>query len=172
MIRSINEPEAAVRNALLPNSINEPQALPDGPPSIEGLNPASAAPGGAAFVVIHGANFTPECYVLFDDEMVLAANFESETKMNVTLPASEAGAHDVAIGFGPFEGGYKSQSATFTVGEVKAVRTTSERSANLSEVIEDPTDPDQLEDEIEAAEEDGDFVPTHGAKPKSKKGKK
>ena len=169
MIRSINEPEAAVRNALLPNSINEPQALPDGPPSIEGLNPASAAPGGAAFVVIHGANFTPECYVLFDDEMVLAANFESETKMNVTLPASEAGAHDVAIGFGPFEGGYKSQSATFTVGEVKAAAKAAPATAA---VIEDPTDPDQLEDEIEAAEEDGDFVPTHGAKPKSKKGKK
>ena len=31
---------------------------------------------------------------------------------------------------------------------------------------EGPSDPDEMEEEIEAAEEEGDFVPTHRSRPK------
>ena len=156
MIRSINDPGGAGWDGMTPGSINEPQAMPAAMPTIEGYNPPEATEGEDVFVVVHGTHFIPECYVIFDGG-ALATTFEAENKINATLPARPAGDYTMMIGYGPAENGPRTPPVNFTFTKTEEI---------IEE--EDLSDPDVMEEEIEAAEEEGEFEPTHADKPKSK----
>jgi len=152
-VDSINEPGQRT-NMLFPQSINEPavdvDSLPKGPPTVDGLNPAEAAAGGPdLLMVIHGTNFSPMSEIKFGST-VLPTTFEKPTKINTTVTPAVAGVYPVIVRneFG------ESAPVDFTVTEVEEARA---------------IDPDDLDEEIAEAEEEGDFKPlhaTHKRKPK------
>lgn len=161
-IRSINEPQAVgYAHTLTPDSVNQPRPLPEGPPEIEGLNPDTAISGEAdTFVVVHGKNFIPLCTVIFNGVPMLT-NYESDTKLNFSIPPTEAGEYAVVVQLGQ----YASDESAFTFTSAEP-----EPEPEEEPVPGDTDDPDELEDEIEAAKEEGDFVPTHSkSKPKRKR---
>ena len=153
MIKSVNEPQGSRDVTLTPNSHNEPVPLPEGPPTIEGLNPAEMAHGTAdQLLVVHGANFTERCIVTFEN-VELATVYEAPHKINATLPNDlEAGDYLVAVRLGTFEADGK----PFKVLEAEAPP---------EEIEGELADPDEMEAEIEAAKEDGDFKPVHRGRP-------
>jgi hypothetical protein len=175
-IQSINEPFDPTRTARTPVSINEPPSvtMPDAP-VITGYDPYEAAIGGPDFtLVVSGTGFYDGSIIHFaghDEPTTLTEDGELTTGVKPSLWLAPA-----TVQLSIFNGPIESAPVEFVFLEAASrgsgARATSKGSADLSEVIEDPTDPDQLEDEIEAAEEDGDFVPTHGAKPKPKKRKR
>ena len=130
---SINEPGQRL-TMLTPFSHNEPPDLPD-LPTLEGLNPAEAVAGETLVVVVHGTNFTPECVILLDG-VAVPTNYEKDTKLNFEGSLTEVGVLSATVKLGSYE----TAALPFTVTAA---------------------DPDDLEDEIEAAEEDGDFKPMH-----------
>jgi hypothetical protein len=152
---SINEPQHSRTTMLTPGSPNEPLPLPEAPPAIEGLNPAEAAAGTVEqLLVVHGANFTDACVITFDGAPQLT-NYEAANKLNTSLVLATvaAGDYPVTVKLGPLE---TEPAAIFRVVEPEA---------EAHEV-----DPDELEDEIEQAEDEGEFRPVHrAAKPVAKK---
>jgi hypothetical protein len=152
-IKSINEPQTSRTVALTPNSVNEPVPLPEGPPTIEGLNPAEMPHGTAdQLLVVHGANFIPSCIITFEN-VELTTVYEAPNKINATLPNDlEAGDYLVAVRLGSFE----AEGKPFKVIASEAPP---------EEIEGELADPDELEDEIEAAKEEGDFKPVHRGRP-------
>lgn len=149
-MKSINEPDAPSHIALTPQSVNEPRPLPEGPPTVEGLNPAEAPSGTASqLLVVHGANFIEGCVITFDGTP-MATNFERADKLNTTLVLSTTPA-----------GEYPVTVTLLSASTAPATFTVTEEAAPEAEGV----DPDELEDEIEEAEEEGDFKPVHRGRP-------
>lgn len=147
MIKSINEPQISRDVMLTPSSYNEPVPLPGGVPTVDGINPTSAAEGTASqLIVVHGTNFTEGCTV----NMAGAdwpTIFERPDKINATVALAElqAGEYPLVVKLL----GVSSPPQTFTV-------TAAGRGL---------ADPDELEEELEEAEEEGDFKSTHRGRP-------
>ena len=157
-IKSINQPAGVQMTTVLPNSVNQPAPLPEGPPVIEGLNPSTAAADGASrLMVVHGKNFMDGAVIMFGT-VALDTNFESASKLNAYIPGWEVGEYLVTVMVGP----YSSEPRTFTF-----------TSKSEPEPEADLADPDEMEDELEQAKEEGDFAPTHrGRATPNKKGKR
>ncbi len=153
MIKSINEPTASRSVMFTPSSINEPLTLEGGTlvPVLTTIQPAMATIGGADVTLqCVGQNFTPEAFITFNggEEPTI---FVSATKVTTIVKPSTAttpGNYPVTV-VTPF-------------GETEA-RPFEFREAG---VTREAADPDELEEEIEEAEEDGDFKPTHRGKTK------
>jgi hypothetical protein len=149
---SINEPHAPSRQTFSPVSINEPPTIDEiNPPKATGLNPTGVAIGDPPQTLhVNGMNFTSDTLIVFD-EVHVVTQFVSVTELTAALDPSafvEARGYPVTVALGP----YTAQPATmFTV----------------TEAAQD--DPDEMEDEIDAARDDGDFKPTHASRPKTKK---
>ena len=154
-VTSINEPQASRAVMLTPQSINEPTELPDFggfppvTPVLTSLTPDTAVIGGADVTMkVSGTGFTPASVITFNggDE---PTSFTSPTEVSTGVKPSTAttpGAYPVTVRNGDLDSGQL--SFTFTAAEPEAEATWG-------------ADPDELEDEIEQAREDGEFVPTH-----------
>jgi hypothetical protein len=166
-IQSINEPFDPTRTARTPVSINEPPQLtmPDAP-VITGYDPYECAIGGPDFtLVVTGTGFYDGSIIHFaghDEPTTLNEDGTLSTGVKPSLWLAPATVQ-LSIFNGPIE------SAPVEFVFLEATGATRKASHTEEAVIEDPTDPDEMEEEIEAAEEEGDFVPTHAdAKPKHK----
>lgn len=157
MIKSVNEPDTLSRErTLTPQSLNEPLPLPEGPPSVEGLNPDSSVAGTDQLLVIHGANFTPGCVIQLGDT-ALDTVYEREDKINAVVPGSTpAGEYPVTVNLGPLA----TEATTFTITEAEGGEG-GEGTPEPEALFEDATDPDEVEDELEQSKEEGDFKSMH-----------
>lgn len=156
MIKSINEPEFSREVMLTPNSLNQPAPLPEGPPTVDGINPTEAAEGTASqLIVVHGTNFTEGCVVNFGG-VDQPTTFERSDKINATvaLAGAPVGEYPVVVKLL----GASSPPQTFTVHAGVG-------STGLADDRGDYMDPDELEDELEQAKEDGDFKSMHHSRP-------
>jgi hypothetical protein len=154
-IKSVNEPGQSRDLALTPASINEPAALPDWAaeaPVITALDPTEATIGDASFTLtITGTGFYPQSVINFagQDEPTTFADGALSTGVNMDVwhgPDTVS----VLVHNGPIA----SAPADFTF-----------LAAEAPELEGELADPDDLEDEIEAAEEEGDFKPVHRGRP-------
>jgi hypothetical protein len=152
-VKSINEPNAPTTPGVLGGSINEPFKIPEGAdaPSIDSIEPTEATIGDPSFTLfITGSGFIPQSVINFagqDEPTTLNEDGTLSTGINMdvwhgpdTLP--------VVVKNGPFT----SNAVNFTF------EAAAEADAEMA-------DPDDLEDEIEAAEEEGDFKSMHRGKP-------
>jgi hypothetical protein len=149
-ITSINEPNAPTRPGVLGGSINEPVTIPEipegaGTPVIASIAPDKATIGDPSFTLyITGENF-------FAASVVVFAGQDEPTTLNEDGTLSTGVNMDVWHGPDVLKvsvrnGSVMSNEVSFTFeGEAAAMA----------------ADPDELEDEIEASAEDGDFKPTH-----------
>ena len=162
MIKSVNEPQLSREVTLTPNSHNEPAPLPEGRPTIEGLNPAEMPHGTVdQLLVVHGDNFIPGCAVTFEG-VLLDTEYEAPHKLNATVPNDlEAGTYTVTVELL----GASTDGQTFTVNEPAPPPETRKAHPHADTHPDDLVDPDELEEEIEAAEEEGDFKPVHRGRP-------
>jgi hypothetical protein len=134
---------------LTPGSINEPLALPEGGalvPVLTTIQPAMAVIGGADVTLqCVGQNFTPEAFITFNggEEPTTFASGTKVTTIVKPSTAGTAGSYPVTV-VTPFG---ETEAMMFEFQEPGGVRATA--------------DPDELEDEIEAAGEDGDFKSMH-----------
>ena len=132
-------------------------------PSLNSINPSSAAEdAGTVTFNATGTRFVPSSKISFGSDFI-PTEFVNTGKLVGTVESTDYGEGNYLVHVDNDTGGLSiSKTFTFTAA-----------GAATSEGFADPSDPDEMEDEIEAAEEDGDFVPTHSSsKPKSKKGKK
>lgn len=154
MIKSINEPQTSRAVMLEPMSINEPPARPEAPegevliPTLTTIQPAMATIGGADVMLqCVGTNFTSSSFITFNGGEE-PTQFHSDSKVTTIVKpstATTAGSYPVTVvtQFGetaamPFQflepsGGARREAA----------------------------DPDELEEEIEEAEEEGEFKSMH-----------
>ena len=157
-VRSINEPQSSrLFNFSVP-SINEPPVLPDidmPAPVITAIEPAEATIGDASFtLIVTGENF-------FAGTMINFAGQEEPTTHNEDGTVSTVVNMDVWHGADVLpvyvhNGEKVSNEVTFTfLAAVEGVA----RSRGHGEY-----DPDDLDEEIEAAEEDGDFKAVHASR--------
>lgn len=155
---SINEPGKS-RNSHTPRSINEPPEMPDiPPPVISSIDPEGCAIGDADFTLeVHGENFFTGSIIFFagHDE---PTTYDEAAKTVSTGVKPSLWANPVVVQCQVHNGEMMSNAVDFTFAEA----------ADLSRRSEAEADPDVLEEEIEAAEEEGDFKPLHAARPKAK----
>ena len=144
-IESINEPGSGHTFMLLPASVNEPPKLQDAP-VLSGLAPDSCTVGEPDFtLVISGEGLNA-------DSMILFAGHEEPTTFNEADGTVSTGvkpslwADPVVVKCAVRNGLAISNELDFTFAA---------DGAPLA------ADPDDLEDEIEQAKEEGDFKPTH-----------
>ena len=168
-IGSINEPEGVRKTTFTPNSVNEPATLPEWatePPVVTGLEPTECTLGDPDFrIYVSGTGFYEQSTLVFagQDEPTTFEDGKLSTGVNMAV---WQGPDTVQVGIrnGPIE----SNTMPFTfkaAGEPAADeqwRTTSVSTATPPGHDADYSDPDELEDELEQAEEEGDFKPTHG----------
>jgi hypothetical protein len=154
-IDSINEP--GQRTAMvLPVSINEGPSLPEGAgvPVIASLDPSSVAIGDPdTTLFVTGEQFYPGSIINFaghDEPTTLNEDGTLSTGLKPSLWGSP-----VVVQCFVRNGSVLSNGVDFTFGEPAGAR----KRAHAAHVV----DPDELEDELEEAEEDGDFKPTHKA---------
>jgi hypothetical protein len=151
-MKSINEPDAPSHIALTPTSINEPPSLPDWatePPVVTGLEPAECTLGDPSFTIyVSGTGFFPESVIVFagHDEPTTFEDDKLSTGVNMDVWQGPDTVQ-VSVRNGPIMS--NSMGFTFNApeGGVAAV------------------DPDDLEEEIDEAEEEGDFKPVHRGRP-------
>jgi IPT/TIG domain len=156
-LRSVNEPQTTRTTMLTPQSINEPLALPELEPTIAAIEPTEATIGDASFTLyVAGTNFFPGSVIMF------AGNPEPTTLENDGTLSTGV---DMSVWHGPdtlpvlvMNGDKASNEVSFTFHEADSAPLTA--------------DPDDLEDEIEQAGEEGDFRPLHASKPTKGKAKK
>jgi hypothetical protein len=166
VVRSVNEPIIS-RQSFTPRSINEPKPLPrpDLPaPTITSIEPPEAAIGAETFtLMIHGTTFIPG---------VTTINFAGYDEPSTVAGDTVSTIVDMDYWHGPdaipvfLHNGEKVSNEvifTFLPPESGAARRGTKAAANLDI---DYRDPDELEEEIELAKEEGDYTPTHRGKPK------
>lgn len=154
-IKSINEPDAPVHErTLTPPSINEPPTLPDwakDEPVVTGLDPTECTLGEPDFTIyVSGTGFYDQSVIVFaghDEPTTLETDGTLSTGVNMAV---WQGPDTVQVGVR--NGPIMSNSMGFTFqaapeGGVAAV------------------DPDDLEDEIDEAAEEGDFKSMHRGRP-------
>jgi hypothetical protein len=158
LILSINEPQTA-RQSFTPASINEPPVLPGGDidapaPTLSQIQPAFATIGGADLTMqCIGDNFTPAAYITFNGGQE-PTQWHSATKVTTIVKpstATTAGVYPVTV-VTPFG---ETETLTFEFRTADP---------DIETDVIDPTDPDDLEDEIEQAEEEGEFKALHVSK--------
>ena len=160
-IESINEPDGRTW-MVTPVSINEPPdlaAIP-GTPTITSLAPTSAVIGDPSFtLVVTGTNFYDGSVIVFagNDEPTTytdAQTVSTGVDMNVWL-----GADTVPVQVRNFN--MVSNSVDFVFTATAAVTAAAHEAPGA--------DPDDLEEEINEAAEEGDFKPVHRGRIKRKK---
>ena len=155
-VRSLNEPVTS-RQSFSPVSINEPPALPlDMPaPAITAIEPAEATIGDASFtLVVTGENFFAGTVINFAGQEEPTTYSEDGTVSTVVNMDVWHGADVLPVYV--HNGEKVSNEMTFTF--LAAVEGGA-RSRSHGEY-----DPDELDEEIEAAEEDGDFKAVHASR--------
>ena len=160
-IISINEPQL-VRPSFSPASINEPPQLPPRPampvPVVTALEPDEATIGDTSFTLyVTGEQFFPGSTIVFSGYPE-PTTFEDDGRLSTGV--------DMNVWLGPdtvkvsvFNGEMKSNEMDFTFHPEGGERFGTAHGA----------DPDELEDEIEQAEEEGEFKSMHPAKPKGRR---
>ena len=177
----INEPQdRAHETTLTPRSPNEPATLPEwatDPPVVTGLEPTECTLGDPDFrIYVSGTGFYEQSTLVFagQDEPTTFEDGKLSTGVNMAV---WQGPDTVQVGVrnGPIE----SNTMPFTFkaaeepveedsrstipppqpGEEETVP--AETLGRLDAPGEGEVDPDELEDELEQAREEGDFTPTH-----------
>jgi hypothetical protein len=154
-IESINEPGSGRTWMVTPVSINEPPKMDLDPPVIASIAPDTAVIGDPSFtLVVTGTGFFADSVIVFagnDEPTTLEADGTLTTGVNMgvwlgpdTLPVQVRNLNVV------------SNAVEFTFTAAAGTRMAAE---------EEGVDPDDLEEEIEEAAEEGDFKPTHRGKP-------
>jgi hypothetical protein len=150
-IESINEPGQGNTTMLTPNSINEPLRIPEGAgtPVITGIEPAEATIGQPDFTLyVTGTGFIAQSVIVFagrDEPTTLEGDGTPRPALNMSVWRTGRGAGQRAQRSAAVERGGSSRSHPT-------------RARHLAAAV---ADPDDLEDEIEQAEEEGDFKSTH-----------
>lgn len=145
---SINEPGKS-RNSHTPRSINEPPEMPDIPaPRITSIDPEGCAIGDPDFTLeVHGENFFAGTMIFFAGHDEPTTYDEAAGTVSTGVKPSLWGS-SVVVQCQVHNGEQMSNAVDFTF------------SAGV-EAATEGADPDVLEEEIEAAEEEGDFKPMH-----------
>jgi hypothetical protein len=160
-VRSINEPQSSRLFNFAHPSINEPPML-SAVPKIMSLEPAEATIGDPSFTLnVTGEEFDADSTIVF-------AGHSEPTTLNEDGTVSTGVNMDVwkgpdTVKVSVFNGGQQSNELDFTflpAGEAAA-----------GSWGADYADPDELEDEIEQAEEEGEFKSLHVSKTVSVKKK-
>ena len=168
---AINEPEGVRERTLTPASPNEPPALPEWAteaPVVTGLEPAECTLGDADFrIYVSGTGFYEQSTLVFagQDEPTTFEDGKLSTGVNMTV---WQGPDTVQVGVrnGPIES--NTMPFTFKAAEAPEAegqwRTTSVSTATPPghDADADYSDPDELEDELDQAREEGDFTPARG----------
>jgi hypothetical protein len=157
-IISINEPQL-VRPSFTPASINEPPELPPRPdmpvPVIASIEPTEATIGDASFTLyVTGEQFLPGSTIIFagmPEPTTLEGDGRLSTGVNMDV---WLGPDTVKVSV--LNGDTASNEVDFTFHPEGGERFGTAHAA----------DPDELEDEIEQAEEEGEFKSMHPAKKK------
>ena len=151
-----------------------PLTLPSGdPPILESISPNTAVIGGPdVTMTASGIGFTEASVISFNggEEPTTFVDGGRVTTIVKPSTATTPGSYPVSVANGDKVSG--EASFTFTEAGAFAVMNppTEETAEHSDETAKswgdaDPTDPDELEDEIEQAEEEGEFKSTH---PKTK----
>jgi hypothetical protein len=151
-IDSINEPGQRT-TMLTPASINEPLTLPEGvgAPVIDSIDPASAVIGEADFTLfVTGSGF-------FAGSVIYFAGRDEPTTLNEDGTLSTG--VNMSVWLGPDTVPVTVRNGPLTSNEVDFTF-----SAAGTRTAAHTVDPDDMEEEIEQAEEEGDFKPMHKAK--------
>ena len=157
-IGSINEPEGSRKTSLTPQSPNEPATLPEWAteaPIVTSLEPTECTLGDADFTIaVSGTGFYEQSTIVFagqDEPTTLESDGTLTTGVNMAV---WHGPDTVQVGVrnGPIE----SNTMPFTFKAAPEADTA---------VAEEGADPDELEDELEQAQEEGDFRPLHRGRP-------
>jgi hypothetical protein len=150
--KSINEPQESRTWMAFPQSINEPTVLPD-KPIITALEPATCAIGDPDFTLdVVGTGFSASSVIHFAGHDEPTVFNEPDTLSTGVKPSlwTEPATVQCSVRNGPIE----SDPVDFTFTEAA----TEEKKHTVH-----AADPDELEEELEEAEEEGDFQPTHAA---------
>lgn len=166
-IESINEPGTSRITMVTPVSINEPPHLPADAiaPVIEGIAPETCVIGDADFtLVVTGENFFPGSIIHFAGHDEPTTQNEDGTLSTGVKPSLWQS--PVTVQCQVRNGSLMSNAVDFTFDPAGAGTTAAKHEhAHHAATV----DPDELEEELEEAEEEGDFKPMHKAKPKRKK---
>jgi hypothetical protein len=168
---AINEPEGVRERTLTPASPNEPPALPEWatePPVVTGLEPTECTLGDPDFrIYVSGTGFYEQSTLVFagQDEPTTFEDGKLSTGVNMAV---WHGPDTVQVGVrnGPIES--NTMPFTFKTAETPEAegqwRTTSVTTATPPghDADADYSDPDELEDELDQAREEGDFSPVRG----------
>ena len=156
-VRSINEPQSSRLFNYAHQSINEPPAMPDAPGAavLSNIDPDTAVIGGPDITMTAtGSGFGPGSVITFNGGEETTVFVDANTLTTIVKPstATTPGTYPVTVvsAFG------ESAPAgfTFTAADAPEVETAET----------DYADPDELEDEIEQAEEEGEFKAMHVSK--------
>lgn len=171
-IKSINEPGTSRTTAMMPLSINEPTTpqdwieaqppgtLPEVPPGattpvVTGLEPAECRIGDESFTVaVIGTGFLPSSV------MVFAGQDEPTTFVDPTRVTTGV---NMDVWHGP-----DTVKVSVRNGDVMSNEVDFTFHPEAEPEAAKVADPDDLEEEIEAAEDDGDFTPMHRGRPTTK----
>ena len=156
-IGSINEPEGSRKTSLTPQSPNEPATLPEWAteaPVVTSLDPTECTLGDPDFrIYVSGTGFYEQSTLVFagQDEPTTFEDGKLSTGVNMAV---WQGPDTVQVGVrnGPIE----SNTMPFTFNAAPEAD---------AAVAEEGADPDELEDELEQAQEEGDFRPLHRGRP-------
>ena len=165
-IKSINEPGTSRETMLTPASVNEPPVLPEWAseaPVVESIDPAETTIGDPSFdVVLSGSGFYEESVIVFagQDEPTTLTDGKLSTGVNMDVWHGPDTVK-VSVRNGPIA----SNEVDFTFLAADAPEATAAKSTESDSVDADYADPDEMEDELEQAEEEGDFKPVHRGKP-------
>jgi hypothetical protein len=166
---AINEPEGVRERTLTPASPNEPPALPEWAteaPVVTGLEPTECTLGDPDFrIYVSGTGFYEQSTLVFagQDEPTTFEDGKLSTGVNMAV---WQGPDTVQVGVrnGPIES--NTMPFTFKAAETPEAegqwRTTSVSTATPPGHDADYSDPDELEDELDQAREEGDFTPARG----------
>lgn len=155
-IQSINEPGSGRTWMVMPMSINEPlQPMPN-PPSISSLTPSSCNCGDPDFtLVVSGTGFYPGSTIVFsgnDEPTTLNGDGTLSTIVKPSLwinpDTVDVQVRNATVVSNTVEFTFNAPSAERSIEPVHAHH-------------EAGADPDELEDEIEQAEEEGDVKTVH-----------
>ena len=168
---AINEPGGVRERTLTPASPNEPPALPEWAteaPVVTGLEPTECTLGDPDFrIYVSGTGFYEQSTLVFagQDEPTTFEDGKLSTGVNMAV---WQGPDTVKVGVrnGPIES--NEVDFTFKAAETPEAegqwRTTSVSTATPPghDADADYSDPDELEDELDQAREEGDFTPARG----------
>lgn len=159
-IKSINEPLGPGRTTMLtPQSINEPRdiEMPD-PPIITALVPNSCGIGDPEFTLdVEGSGFYPASVIYFAGLDMPTTYNDGTLSTSITPPQQPAeGTAQVVVPCQVANGPVMSDTVQFAFLDPVEIERGGEGEG---------ADPDDLEEEIEQAGEEGDFKPLHRGRP-------